>query len=821
MPRLFAARFLSALLALCGLAGSGAAATHNVTSLADSGAGTLRDAITAAAAAGPDQIVFSAGLSGTINLVTDLPPLPDETAIRGETAFNAGPGPDITLDGGGIVYAGLVLSGVKSCAVTGLRLQNFTVGVDVGGSSLYPGFDNRVGGTSLGEGCVMTANTVGVRFQGSGCTANAVVNCNIFSNAEDGVFIASGASQNVVGGATAAEACLIASNGRHGVMITGSQGLDTVGNLIGRCFIGVSRDGVTALPNAFDGVRMSTPLTDAVRANRVENCQIASNGGNGVAVLGAACRANQVRDCVIGLDAGAAAALGNGASGVLIAAEADSNLIQDCIVAANAADGVRISGAGTTHNLIVGSLIGTDGAGGAALPNGGAGQGGVRLDDSCSFNTVGPDNTVAGHDGADQYGVCIAGDLTADNVVTGNTVGMNQGETAALANRVGVLLDGCAANTVGPDNGIAGNDLWGVHIEVATPIAVIGNAIGCNRALTAAFPNESGVYLHSYDCRIGGSIAAGDGNVIAGNRAWGLEAHHTSVSTFSRNLIQGNLVGVRPSGAPLGNGAGGVWLGSNMGDVTDFNLVGSLTTDDEANHIAHNGGAGVLVGESGATYAPIANIIRRNSIHDNAGPGIQLDFGGNDMLMAPRIDAASTTAAEVATNLAGPSLVQVFYGNDDEGRHFVGEATLVGSGVVVFPAPIPAGVKVTATNTAAGASGAVETSPFSLAAGVGGAADAGPGADGRFAFRMAGPQPAPGRTSAAFSAPSPTRIRVAVYDVRGRLLRTLHDGAVPAGEHHFPWDGRDGAGRAAASGRYFLTAEWGEGTRRMPVMLVR
>jgi flagellar hook assembly protein FlgD len=42
-----------------------------------------------------------------------------------------------------------------------------------------------------------------------------------------------------------------------------------------------------------------------------------------------------------------------------------------------------------------------------------------------------------------------------------------------------------------------------------------------------------------------------------------------------------------------------------------------------------------------------------------------------------------------------------------------------------------------------------------------------------------------------------------VYDVSGRLVRTLVDGRVEAGRHEVAWDGRDQGGRRTASGVYF------------------
>ena len=52
----------------------------------------------------------------------------------------------------------------------------------------------------------------------------------------------------------------------------------------------------------------------------------------------------------------------------------------------------------------------------------------------------------------------------------------------------------------------------------------------------------------------------------------------------------------------------------------------------------------------------------------------------------------------------------------------------------------------------------------------------------------------------------PARMSVAVFDLRGGLVRSLHTGSLPAGDHVFTWDGIDESGRIAASGRYFVVA---------------
>jgi flagellar hook assembly protein FlgD len=59
-----------------------------------------------------------------------------------------------------------------------------------------------------------------------------------------------------------------------------------------------------------------------------------------------------------------------------------------------------------------------------------------------------------------------------------------------------------------------------------------------------------------------------------------------------------------------------------------------------------------------------------------------------------------------------------------------------------------------------------------------------------------------------------------VFDLGGRLVRTLHRGPLAAGPHAFEWNGRDQAGRRAAAGVYFVVFDSpGRGLRAKLVKL--
>jgi hypothetical protein len=75
------------------------------------------------------------------------------------------------------------------------------------------------------------------------------------------------------------------------------------------------------------------------------------------------------------------------------------------------------------------------------------------------------------------------------------------------------------------------------------------------------------------------------------------------------------------------------------------------------------------------------------------------------------------------------------------------------------------------------------------------------------AFAPPAPNPAAARTVLRFALPRSGRVRLAVYDAAGRLVRELVDGVRDAGEHADAWDLRDGAGREVGAGLYFVRFE--------------
>ena len=60
-----------------------------------------------------------------------------------------------------------------------------------------------------------------------------------------------------------------------------------------------------------------------------------------------------------------------------------------------------------------------------------------------------------------------------------------------------------------------------------------------------------------------------------------------------------------------------------------------------------------------------------------------------------------------------------------------------------------------------------------------------------------------------------------IYDVTGRLVRTLVARELTHGPHSEVWQGRDDAGRPVPSGAYYVRLVTGEGVDNRKIMLLK
>ena len=292
-----------------------------------------------------------------------------------------------------------------------------------------------------------------------------------------------------------------------------------------------------------------------------------------------------------------------------------------------------------------------------------AGMGvGVRVE-HCWDNQIGGRATGAGNVfGGATDAVEIHGPASRNNRVQANRIGTHPDGTAAgtfgfapatSANSRGVVVhDGAQFNLIGgslPGEGnlIANNSLHGVALlgDQTSFNRVLGNFIGTDVTGTNALPNGTfgsggdGVWIANGASRndIGGSNA-GEGNVISGNHNNGV--HLTGPGT-STNRVLGNVIGPDVTGTrrlpympPLFPDRGNAGNGVVLSDGASYNQIGG-PNPGEGNLISANGLAGVALSDANGDV--LENEILGNRIGtDGTGASALANAGNGVRVQATR-----------------------------------------------------------------------------------------------------------------------------------------------------------------------------------------
>jgi titin len=575
-------------------------------------------------------------------------------------------------------YIGTTAGGTNALpnALSGVFIGNGTSGNIIGGTNALA--RNVLSGNSQ-SGLIMTSNTTGNVVLGNYIGTDAS-GSHAVSNILGGVFLAAGASQNLIGGTNAGAGNVISGNLGNGILMRGS---DVVNNAVQGNYIGTDATGLNPLPNTVAGVTIDTGSSSNLIGGTVVGSRNVISGNNlnadyGVIIANPGTRGNVVEGNYIGLGADGVTAVPN-VFGMVCSDGATSNTFGGTVAGArnvisgNLSEGLRLTDAGTMANAVQGNFIGTDLTGENALPNNFAGLT-IYAGATSSLiggTTAGARNIISGNK---QYGIYISDPGTSNNFVLGNFIGP----------------DVTGTNAIG-DGGF-GIGIWN---------SASGNFIG--------------------------GTSGGAGNLISGNPGF---SYGVALGGVNGNIVQGNFIGTDPTGTnALANGFANVamWGGSTG------NLVGG-TGAGAGNVIAFSGGYGVVVYDPGTTN----NSIRGNSIFNNGylgvdlnGDGVTLNHAGflagpNDLQNFPVITnaygfAASTIVSGTLNSLAnGTFFIDVYrniahdpsgYG---QGQFYVGTVSVTsdGSGNASFALTNAAGNYAGQYFTATATTASGDTSEF-------------------------------------------------------------------------------------------------------------
>lgn len=93
--------------------------------------------------------------------------------------------------------------------------------------------------------------------------------------------------------------------------------------------------------------------------------------------------------------------------------------------------------------------------------------------------------------------------------------------------------------------------------------------------------------------------------------------------------------------------------------------------------------------------------------------------------------------------------------------------------------------------------------------------------NGGLTLRANHPNPFSASTMIEYSTEEATTVSLRVYNIEGKLVRTLAEGESRAGSRSVSWDGRDDNGRAVSSGVYFYRIDDGSASQTRKMLLLR
>ena len=445
-------------------------------------------------------------------------------------------------------------------------------------------------------------------------------------------------------------------------------------------------------------------------------------------------------------------------------------------------------------------------------------------------------------DGATQPGsVCGSGPTAVKVFIDGSALGTGNAGLAFIGISRGSVLRGLAVGGFGSSPDLRLRPGVGIDLSDGERFSEPGgqHRLECVYAGTdaigaAARPNGVGLQIYSDSTVVG---APGRGVLVSANMRAGIEISGRGV------VVQASRVGTDASGTrPLGNAGDGVRL-TRGGD----DLFGTLrrgrariggAARGEGNTIAFNAGAGIFHdGESSFSSSGPGSPFLGNALFENGGPGIDLapagatpndginptctsgcradsDSGPNRLMNTPVIASSGATGGGIVVGYRVPThpleaafpLRVEFFAADaaGQGRTYVGfdtytEADLNASGDKTATVPFSGaagyedligGPRLVATATDA----LGNTSEFS-AVPVTIPNEAASDLPIDFALEAPRPNPARGAATLRYALPAAGTVRVEAFDLLGRRVAVLVDGARPAGWHEARLDAsRLGAG---------------------------
>ncbi len=186
-------------------------------------------------------------------------------------------------------------------------------------------------GNAGGSPNIVSGNLTGIQIQGAGATGNVVQRNYVgtdlngavdLGNQASGLGIATGASNNTVGGTAAGAGNVISGNDNHGIEISSST---STGNVIQGNYVGTNAAGTSELPNgqalggsSGRGIKINGAPANTIGGTAAGRNVISGNIKYGIEIVDAGASGNIVRSNYIGTDATGTSPVGNREAGMYV-----------------------------------------------------------------------------------------------------------------------------------------------------------------------------------------------------------------------------------------------------------------------------------------------------------------------------------------------------------------------------------------------------------------------------------------------------------------------------------------------------------------------
>ncbi len=339
--------------------------------------------------------------------------------------------------------------------------------------------------------------------------------------------------------------------------------------------------------------------------------------------------------------------------------------------------------------------------------------------------------------------------------------------------------------TLSSRNIISGNSVQGIGISGVPPDShsfenlIKNNIIGLNDSQSLAIPNGIGITILN-----GVWNVAIEDNIIAGNTLSGIEIFgQDQVTETSGHLITNNNIGISNGGIIFPNGQNGINI---WGNVIETIIGADYSGGNSPNKIIGNHGYGIYVADQ-FSFNPHRISVRGNLIYQNSTANLFISPVSNNGILPPyNLSYSNNTIAGIHDTPG--AIIDIYKANINESAPsaylWLGSTTVGNNGVFSFEITDPSVEAVSLTAT----TDALNTSNFARLNIVTAIEKEEDNFPNEFSLNQNYPNPFNPATTISFSIPNEQLVSLKVFNSLGEEVANLVNENKPMGNYSVTFD---------------------------------